>query len=128
MRTLIILAILLSAPAVGSLAAQESAVVEIPVAEAAAGDSFHKNVIRAAIKSQKAGKLSRKDLLKLRVAMLSPAFRVHARDLSEVQMYSSGDSAKIPRVDGKIDWDKLFDFIDKLIPLIIQLIDAIKSI
>ncbi len=98
------------------------------VIEAADGDTFHRNVIRGAIKAQREGKISRRELRKIRVAMISPAFRSQAKELAEIQMLSSGDSDKIPRIGENIDWDALLAFIEKLIPLILKLIDAIMAV
>ena len=101
---------------------------EIKVIEAKAGDTFHRNVIKAAVKAQRDGKISRKDLRRLRVAMLSPAFREQAKQLAVVQMLSSEQADQIPRVDGQIDWDKLGDFLERIWPLILQLLDVILAI
>ena len=96
-----------------------------------AGDNkFHRNVIRAARNLNRSGEITRAQLLGLRVRMMSPAFRKHCEDLAVTQMYYSGDDG-IP-LDGNgrvqrasIDWDALLAFIEKLIPIILQLIDAL---
>lgn len=103
-----------------------------------AGDKFHRNVIRSAVKLAQEGTITRRDVVKLRVAMLSPAFREQAQDLAVVQMAASGDENVGTDVipvdeDGKIietaiDWDKLLALIEKLIPIILKLIDAFGAI
>lgn len=98
-----------------------------------AKDSFHRNVILAAVEKRRAGELSRRDVLRLRVAMLSPAFRQKAKDLAIMQMSLSGSDAVGTDVaptgsDGKIkpaaiDWDALLNFIKEIIPMIMQIIE-----
>lgn len=107
---------------------QENLTQDEEIVEVAVGDSFHRNVIKAAVKARKSGKISRAQLLRLRVAMLSPAFRKQAKELATIQMKSSADADKIPMIGENIDWDKLFEFIEKLIPLIIQLIEIIAKV
>jgi hypothetical protein len=94
--------------------------------------SFHRALIQAATKAVRDGKMRRADLIRLRVAMLSPAFRQQAEDLAVIQMSASG-SDNVPigddgRVDrAKIDWEALAAFLEKLIPLILMLIDALSQ-
>jgi hypothetical protein len=97
-------------------------------------DKFNRNVIKSAVKAAKDGTITRRDVMRLRVAMLSPAFREQAQQLAIVQMSASGSDAlgsdAVPTdEDGKvietaIDWDKLLSFIEKLIPILLQLLDA----
>lgn len=100
---------------------------DLEVKEVAAGDRFHNNVIKAAIKARKEGKITRSDVLKLRVAMLSPAFRAKAKELATIQMLASDQADQIPMIGENIDWDKLLEFIEKLIPLILKLIEIIAA-
>ena len=101
---------------------------EIKVVEVKDGNSFHKSVIRGAIKAQRDGKITRKQLRRIRVAMLSPAFREQVKELATVQMLSSGESDKIPRIGENIDWDALGDFLERIWPLVLQLLDVILAI
>jgi hypothetical protein len=100
-----------------------------PIVETSSG-TFHGAVIQAAVQAQKAGKINRRDLIKLRVAMLSPAFRSHAEDLALVQVAASGEDAPFKvNADGSIDrtsidWQGLASFLEKLVPLIIMLLKA----
>lgn len=100
----------------------------IEVAEAG-DDKFHRSVIQAAAKQVRDGTLKRRDLIKLRVAMLSPAFREHAKELAIVQISASGSDAVPMSADGTvdevaIDWTGLSAFLEKLVPLILMLIKA----
>ena len=104
---------------------QESQVVEVREAQT----PFHRSVIQSAIKASKAGEIRRTDVVRLRVAMMSPAFRQHAEDLAVMQMSASGSDNTPIGADGKvdrasIDWEKLLAFLEKLLPIILQLIDA----
>lgn len=112
----------------GSLFAQDQ-VIEVREAQTA----FHRTVVQAAIKAAKAGEIKRVDVVRLRVAMMSPAFRQHAEDLAVMQMSASGSDNTPIGADGKvdrasIDWEKLLAFLEKLLPLILQLIDAFGSV
>lgn len=105
----------------------ESGVV---VAEAAADDGFHRGIIRAALKLRQSGEITRRDMLRLRVAMLAPAFRDRAKQVAVVQMAFSGEeSAEAPfRADGSIDeaaidWDGLAGFLERIVPLILKLLE-----
>ena len=94
-------------------------------------DRFHRALIAAAQKQVRDGKLKRGDLIRLRVAMLSPSFRRQAEDLAIIQMSASGEDGLPIGEDGlvdraAIDWDKLLDFITKLIPIILDLIKALS--
>jgi hypothetical protein len=110
-------------------AAQESLPVEVRDSD----DKFHRSVIKAAQKLVRDKKLSRLDMVKLRMAMLSPAFREKAQELAVLQMTCSGSdligtNPALPVDDdgtlivASIDWDAIIAFIEKLIPLIMQLI------
>lgn len=95
------------------------------------GDSkFGRAIVSAAIKAQRSGAISRIELMKLRVAMLSPAFRNRAEDLALIQVSASGEDLPFTlTADGtidrtSIDWDGLAVFLEKLIPLILTLLKA----
>lgn len=99
----------------------------------AASDNFHRSVIKAASKAVRDGKLKRVDLVRLRVAMLSPAFRERALDLAVIQMSASGadgleldENGLIDRAS--IDWEAFAAFLEKLLPLILQLIQAFGTL
>jgi len=87
-------------------------------------------VIKAAVACQKRGEITRLELLRLRVAMFSPAFRKKVEDLSVIQIAASGEDGPFSVdengeiVRETIDWDKLGSFLEKLIPLILMLIKA----
>jgi len=89
---------------------------------------FHSSVIKGIAKLRRSGEMSARDALRLRVAMLSPAFQQQAEDLAVIQMAFSGSDEVPFDTNGKvdraaIDWENLIAFIERLIPLILQLID-----
>ena len=60
-------------------------------------------------------------------ATLSPAFLEQAETLAKIQMAASGEEVPIGE-DGKIeirDWEEFGAFLEKLITLILKLIDAL---
>jgi hypothetical protein len=100
---------------------------EVVVIEAS--DGFHKAVIQAAVEAHREGRLSRAGLLRLRVAMLSPAFRRTAEDLACTQMFfydgsiPLGEDGVVDRT--AIDWATLLPFLIKLVPLLIEILKLI---
>lgn len=97
------------------------------------GERFSRAIIEQATKMVHAGKLRRADLIKLRVAMLSPAFRKHAEDLAVIQMASSESDAVPMSADGSVDrgsinWEGLAAFLEVFIPLLLELIKALSQI
>lgn len=108
---------------VASAVAQEP----VPVVEKVKVNKFRQALLKAADSAAKAGEIKRADVVRLRVASLSPAFLQQAERLAVVQMAFSGD--EVPTLDdgridvAKIDWDALLAFLEKLIPIILQLID-----
>ena len=88
---------------------------------------FRRAMLKAAGVAAQKGEIRRLDVIKLRVASLSPAFLVQAQRLAVVQMAFSGDEVPTD-ADGKIevsriDWESLITFLERLIPLILKLID-----
>jgi hypothetical protein len=102
------------------------------VVETAQQESFRKSVIKAAQSLQQKGELKRSEVVKLRVALLSPSFRQRAEDLAVIQMSASGEDVPVDENGliqrANIDWDKLLAFLEKLIPIILQLITAFSYI
>ena len=97
------------------------------VTEVEAQTGFHRNVVKAAMALHKKGEMKRGQLLRLRICMLSPAFRKSAEELAITQMVFSGAEGVPMSADGvvdrsQIDWDKLLEFLEKLIPIILQII------
>ena len=92
-------------------------------------DSFRRTLIKAAQKAASEGKISRRDAIRIRVASFSPAFLEQAEELCVVQMVFSGENQEdIPRnasgdVDRTaIDWEGFAAFLERIIPLIVQLL------
>jgi hypothetical protein len=89
---------------------------------------FSNAVIQAAVSAQKKGQIKRLELLQIRLAMLSPSVRARAEDLVVMDLAASGiEGVYTLGADGKIDrssidWDQLLAFIEKLIPIILDLI------
>lgn len=87
-------------------------------------------LIKAANTLQKKGEITRLQLVRLRVAMLSPAFRQKVEDLAVVQMSASGEDGPFSVdengeiVRETIDWAGLAAFLEKLVPLVLMLIKA----
>ena len=99
----------------------------VPVVEQLKVNKFRQSLLKAADAAAKSGEIKRVDVMRLRVASLSPAFLAQAERLAVIQMAFSGE--EVPTLDdgkidvAKIDWDALILFLEKLIPLILQLID-----
>ena len=100
------------------------------VAEQVSRNPFRQALLKAADAAAKKGELRRLDVVRLRVATLSPAFLERAQELAVMQMASSGeDLGDLPTdADGKIevsriDWEGLISFLERLVPLILKLID-----
>lgn len=100
--------------------------------ETEATDGFRRALIKASRAAAKAGTITRRDALKIRVALFSPAFREQAQELCVVQMAFSGDGAvdDLPRkasgeIDqAAIDWDGFASFLERILPLILDLLIA----
>jgi hypothetical protein len=107
----------------GSVVAQD----QVPVVEQVRVNKFRQSLLKAADAAAKAGEIKRVDVVRLRVATLSPAFLAQAERLAVIQMAFSGE--EVPTLDdgridvAKIDWEGLILFLEKLIPLILKLID-----
>ena len=100
------------------------------VAEQVSRNPFRQALLKAANAAAKKGELRRLDVVKLRVATLSPAFLERAQELAVIQMASSGeDLGDLPvDSDGKIevsriDWQKFLTFLEALLPIILKIID-----
>jgi len=93
------------------------------------GDSFRQSLLSAAIQAANKNEIKRVDVLRLRVALMSPAFRQRAEDLALTQMYfhagelAIGSDGTIDRVS--VDWSRTIEFLAKLIPLILELLKVI---
>lgn len=87
-------------------------------------------LIKAATAAQKKGEITRLQLVRIKVAMLSPSFRSKVEDLAVVQMAASGEDGPFSVdengeiVRETIDWAGLAAFLEKLVPLVLALIKA----
>jgi phosphoglycerate dehydrogenase-like enzyme len=100
------------------------------VAEQVSRNPFRQALLKAADAAAKKGELRRLDVVRLRVATLSPAFLERAQELAVIQMASSGeDLGDLPTdADGKIevsriDWENFLAFLEALLPIILKIID-----
>lgn len=96
------------------------------VAEQVSRNPFRQALLKAADAAAKKGELRRLDVVRLRVATLSPAFLEQAETLAKIQMAASGEEVPIGE-DGKIeirDWSEFALFLERLLELILKLIDA----
>jgi hypothetical protein len=99
--------------------------------KAVAEDPFRKSLTKAIADSRKKGTINFRDAVKLRVAMMSPAFVEKAKELAVTQVAFSGiESPDVPmdadgviQVEG-INWEGLAAFLEKLMPLILALLKA----
>jgi hypothetical protein len=103
-----------------------TAVAQSPVVEEVSNNKFRSALLKAAQEAAKKGELKRIDVVRLRVATLSPAFLERAEMLAKVQMSASGEDIPVDE-DGRIeirDWEAFLQFLVKLLPLLLKLLDA----
>jgi hypothetical protein len=96
------------------------------VVEEVSNNKFRSALLKAAQSAAKKGELKRIDVVRLRVATLSPAFLERAEMLAKVQMSASGEDIPVDE-DGRIeirDWEAFLQFLVKLLPLLLKLLDA----
>lgn len=102
------------------------------VFEVTASDNtkFRRAMAKALNASRKSDRISRTDAIKVRVAMFSPAFRDHVKKMCVVQMAFSENSEVLPRTDSgeidvaSIDWEGFASFLERIVPLIMELLTA----
>jgi len=99
------------------------------VVEEVSSNKFRAALLKAAQEAAKKGELRRVDVIRLRVATLSPAFVEQAQELAVIQMAFSGEEVPTDE-NGKIevsriDWEGLASFLERLIPLILKLLDLL---
>ena len=94
-------------------------------------ESFKPSLLKAIGEGRKAGKISVRDAVRLRVACLSPAFVERAHELAVTQMAFSGESSDSVPMDDEgmiqaegINWEGLAKFLEAFIPLLITLLKA----
>jgi hypothetical protein len=99
--------------------------------QAVAEEPFRKSLTKAIADARKKGTINFRDAVKLRVAMMSPAFVEKAKELAVTQVAFSGvESDDVPmNADGAIEveginWEGLAAFLEKLVPLILALLKA----
>lgn len=97
------------------------------VVQEVSANPFRRELLKAAQVAASKKEITRAQVIQLRVATLSPAFLAQAERLAVVQMAFSGDEVPVDgdgKIEvGKIDWEGLAAFLEKIIPLILKLID-----
>jgi len=88
---------------------------------------FHRALMRRAFRMKRQGKITAEQLSLVRDALNSPNGRKSIQRTIQMEMAFSAQADQIPKTEGRIDWDKLGDFFERMIPLIITLIEAIIS-
>ena len=88
---------------------------------------FYAQVLRAIPAAVRDGTLSRRDALRLRFAMISPAFRSQCRQLAKIQVLSSGEQIPTSMTNSEIDWsgDIWSEFFKLLLPILLELLEQI---
>jgi hypothetical protein len=118
--------VVLAAVLASTVSLQPSAVeAQSPVVEEVSNNKFRAALLKAAQEAAKKGELKRIDVVRLRVATLSPAFLERAEMLAKVQMSASGEDIPVGE-DGRIevrDWGAFLDFLERLLPLLLKLLD-----
>lgn len=132
-QLLLILALLIpiSTPIVGYGQEPTAAAQHELELQEVAQEKFKPSLIKAIQSARKNGSITFREALSLRVACLSPAFVKEAQRVAIVQMAYSSQGDAVPYNDdgtvavANIDWDKLLAFLEKLLPIILQLIMAL---
>ena len=113
--------------------ANTEALAQEQIARQTRTERFGVSIMKAARQLVRKGEMKRRDFVRLKVALLSPAFRDRAEDLAVIQMSSHGAEGLEMGENGRInraaiDWDALLAFLEKFIPLLLQLINALSLI
>lgn len=88
---------------------------------------FHKAALEAAKVKLRKGEITRMQMITFRGAMLMPAFRETAEKMATVQIVMSGEVSSAVEFDdlgnvSRIDWGALAEFLERILPLLIQLL------
>jgi hypothetical protein len=118
-----------------SFAAPAVTIAQAPsVVEEVSNNKFSAALLKAADSAARKGDISRLSVLRLRVRSLSPAFLEQARDLAVTQIVFSGEESEFVPFDdsgkvevNRIDWEGLIAFLERLLPLILKLIDLFAA-
>ena len=101
----------------------------LPVAQEQTSDTTLRRAFLQAVRdARKAGTITAKDAVTLRVSSFSPAFMQQVEQVAVTQMVMSGGDEALPMsADGSIDrasipWGNFGAFLQKLLPIILELI------
>lgn len=86
---------------------------------------FRASLLKAVDRARDVGSINKVQYLRLRIALLSPSFLRNAEDLAITEAVSSGvlqteADGSVDRVG--IDWDAFADFLERIIPLILEIL------
>jgi len=94
-------------------------------------DSFRGSLVKAIRDARKADKITARDAVRLRVAMLSPAFVERAHELAVAQGAFVGEESEFVPMDDEgviqtdwINWEGIAKFLEAFVPLLISLLKA----
>lgn len=94
--------------------------------------AFHKAINEAANEARKAGEITRVEQIRIRIAMMSPAFRKYAEQLAVIQMAFSG--SEVPTdTNGNIDetaidWGTVIPYLVKFLELLLELLQDFEGV
>jgi hypothetical protein len=108
-----------------SVKGQETPPPKSDVVQQMAANPFRRELLKAIPAGVERKEITRAQAMTLRAACFSPAFLRMAEVVARVQMSMSGED--VPEgEDGKLevrDWSAFFDFLVKLLPILLDLID-----
>lgn len=93
------------------------------------GPGFRRGIINAIRSARKSGKITPKEAVRIRVAMMSPAFCREAQTMAMAQMSFSGAEGLPVDENGNIDeaaidWEGFAAFLERILPLILDLLKS----
>lgn len=106
-------------------------VAEVEDSRVEVADTFRGALAKAIRDARKSDKITARDAVRLRVAMLSPAFVERAHELAVSQVAFSGEESEFVPLDENgvvqtegINWEGLAKFLEVFVPLLITLLKA----
>ena len=93
------------------------------------GPGFRRGIIKAVQAARQSGQITPKEAVRIRVAMLSPAFCREAQTMAMAQMSFSGAEGLPVDENGNIDeaaidWQGFAAFLERILPLILDLLKS----
>jgi len=91
--------------------------------------SFHRQMVRSIRTARQRGEITGRQAVRIRTALLSPAFRTEAQTLALTQLAFSGEADDALQYDENgniietaIDWEGFASFLERVLPLLIDLL------